>query len=350
MSAMHKKSGLKTTLYIVVLAIMVYVLVYMPTPYIITQPGSADAVKPMVEVKNGDEKEEGEFLMTTVSASYANLSLLFLSVFNEHAEIEKKAERLQGKTKDEYSAEQVYFMSDSQSSAMEAAYEEAEIAYSIVPEHIFVFGLSKDPAPQGDIKAGDKILSVNGVPTPDNTVLSKELQNKKVGDTIEMQLNRSGETITREVTLVPIKDNDTGKTRPGLGVMIGTIQKVKPEDPAHQIQFKNTKVGGPSAGLMFTLEIYNQLTPGDLTKGHIIAGTGTISKEGNVGPIGGVVHKIVAADRKEAEIFFVPRANYADAKKKADAISTDMEIVPVDTAGDALEYLNNLDNKKVALH
>lgn len=345
MSSMRRKSGMRTTLYIAVLAIMVYVLVYMPTPYIITQPGSAEAVKPMVQVKNGDEKEDGEFLMTTVSASYANLSLLFLSVFNEHAEIGKKAERLHGKTKDEYSAEQVYYMSDSQSSAMEAAYEQAGIAYRIVPEHIFVFGLSKDPAPQGDIQAGDKILSVNGVPTPDHTVLSKELQDKKVGDRIEMQLNRNGETITREVTLVPIKDTDTGNTRAGLGVMIGTIQKVKPEDPANQIEFKDTQVGGPSAGLMFTLEIYNQLTPGDLTKGHIIAGTGTITKEGIVGPIGGVVHKIVAADRKNAEIFFVPRDNYEDAKKKADSIGTEMKLIPVDTVEDALDYIETLPEK-----
>lgn len=345
MSEIRKKNGLRLVLYIAFLAIMLYVLVYMPTPYIITQPGSAEAVKPMVEVKNGDEKEEGQFLMTTVSASYANLSLLFLSKFNEHAEIVKKSDRLQGRTKDEYSAEQVYYMSDSQSSAMEAAYEKAGIAYKIVPKYIYVTGLSKDPAPQGDIKAGDKILSVNGTATPDPEVLSKQLADKKVGDTVQMQLERDGETITSEITLVQIEDSETGKTRPGLGVMIGVIQKVKSEDSAYQIHFKDTQVGGPSAGLMFTLEIYNQLTPGDLTKGHIIAGTGTISKDGTVGAIGGVVHKIVAADREHAEIFFVPKDNYEDAKKKAESIGTDMVLVPVETLDDALEYLDTLETK-----
>ncbi|MCM3783013.1 PDZ domain-containing protein [Neobacillus mesonae] len=347
MSNLTKRSGFRTVIYIVSLAVLVYVLVYMPTPYIVTQPGTAESVKPMVEVKNGDAEEEGKFLMTTVSASYANLALLFLTTFNEHAQIGKKEERLAGRTQDEYSAEQVWYMSDSQASAMEAAYEQAGVEYAIVPKYIFVFGLSKDASPEGDIKPQDKILSINGVPTPDNTVLAKQLEDKKVGDTVELQLDRKGETITRELKLVPIKDSETGETRPGLGVMIGTLQTVKPKDPSHQITFTNTEIGGPSAGLMFTLEIYNQLTPGDLTKGHIIAGTGTINKDGEVGAIGGVVHKIVAADREDAEVFFVPEANYEEAKKKADSIKTDMELVPVETAGDALEYINHMTAKTV---
>lgn len=96
---------------------------------------------------------------------------------------------------------------------------------------------------------------------------------------------------------------------------------------------------------MFTLEIYNQLTPGDLTKGHRIAGTGTITKEGVVGAIGGVVHKIVAADRKEAEIFFVPKDNYKEAAAKAEQIGTKMKLVPVSTVDDALAYLKTLSVK-----
>lgn len=345
MSNITQKSGFRTAVYILSLAIVVYVLVYMPTPYIVTQPGTAESVKPMVSVKNGDEEEDGKFLMTTVSASYANLSLLFISAFNEHAQIGKKEERLAGRTQEEYSAEQVWFMSDSQSAAMEAAYEQADIAYDIVPEYIFVLGLSKDSLPEGDIKPQDKILSINGVPTPDNTVLAQQLENKQVGDMVELQLDRKGETITSELKLVPIKDSETGKTRPGLGVMIGTLQTVKPKDSAHQITFTNTEIGGPSAGLMFTLEIYNQLTPGDLSKGHVIAGTGTINKEGTVGPIGGVVHKIVAADREDAEVFFVPEANYEEAKKKAESIKTDMLLVPVETAEDALDYIEKLNVK-----
>ncbi|MNP27216.1 Lon protease [compost metagenome] len=96
---------------------------------------------------------------------------------------------------------------------------------------------------------------------------------------------------------------------------------------------------------MFTLEIYNQLTPGDLSKGYRVAGTGTMAEDGTVGPIGGVQFKIVASDREKAEIFFVPEDNYKDAKAKADAIGTQMKLVPVKTVDDALDYLNGLSVK-----
>jgi len=342
MNRIRKSGGFRVSIFVIVVALIVYVTVYMPTPYIIYMPGSADEVKPLVTVKDGDSEERGTFMMTTVSATYANVFLLGASLFNKNAEIDKKEDRLRGKTEAEYSAEQVWFMSDSQSSAMEAAYEKAGIKYAIVPEHIFVFGLSEDPKPQGDIAPGDIILGVNGTATPDNTVLSAQLKNLKVGDTVELQLERGGETISRDVKLVEVKDSKTGKTRPGLGVMIGTVQKVKAEDSSKQITFTYTRVGGPSAGLMFTLEIYNQLTQGDLTHGHRIAGTGTITKDGVVGPIGGVVHKIVAADRKNAEVFFVPQDNYKDAAAKAEQIGSKMKIVPVSTVDDALAYLKTL--------
>ncbi|ETT37048.1 MULTISPECIES: SepM family pheromone-processing serine protease [Paenibacillus] len=345
MNRIRKSGGFRASIFVIVVALVVYVAVYMPTPYIIYMPGSADEVKPMVTVKGGDQEEHGVFMMTTVSATYANVFLLGTSLFNKNAQVDKKEDRLRGKSEAEYSAEQVWFMSDSQSSAMEAAYEQAGVTYSIVPEHIFVFGLSEDPKPEGDIAPGDIILGVNGTATPDNTVLSAQLKDKKVGDTVEMQLERGGETISRDVKLIQVKDNKTGEIRPGLGVMIGTVQKVKAEEPDKQISFTDTQVGGPSAGLMFTLEIYNQLTPGDLTKGHRIAGTGTITKEGVVGAIGGVVHKIVAADRKEAEIFFVPKDNYKEAAAKAEQIGTKMKLVPVSTVDDALAYLKTLSVK-----
>ncbi|HJV30720.1 MAG TPA: S16 family serine protease, partial [Bacillales bacterium] len=114
---------------------------------------------------------------------------------------------------------------------------------------------------------------------------------------------------------------------------------------------KTDEIGGPSAGFMFSLEIYNQLTKEDLTKGYQIAGTGTIASDGKVGPIGGIEQKIIAADKAGAEIFFAPNeegskhSNYRDALKTAKDIGTKMKIVPIDTFDDAIKYLNTLHNK-----
>lgn len=108
---------------------------------------------------------------------------------------------------------------------------------------------------------------------------------------------------------------------------------------------------------MFSLEIYNQLTKNDLTKGHSIAGTGTIDPDGTVGRIGGIDKKVVAADNEGAEIFFAPddeitpemkkaypniQSNYKEAVKAAKDIGTKMKIVPVKTFDDALNYLKAL--------
>lgn len=334
----NRRNGLYWLLYLLSIAILAYVLVYMPIPYLIYKPGTAEEVKPMVTVQNGDPSEAGSFMMTTVSASYANVILLALSAFDRDAEIQDKDSRLQGRSEAEYAAQQIYLMDSSQSSAIEAAYHHAGVAYQIVPNHVVVMKLL--PGADRDLLPGDQLLEVEDKAIQDHAQLRGLLEGKRAGDTLSFKLLRDGEVLTRDVTLIPITDPDTGQQRIGLGVSLATVQKIKPDNPDHTISFASTNVGGPSAGLIFTLEIYNQLTPGDLSKGYRIAGTGTIDQDGNVGEIGGIVHKIVAADRKGADLFFVPEGNYEAALGKAQAIGTRMELVPVRTLQDALDYLD----------
>ncbi|WP_054956440.1 SepM family pheromone-processing serine protease [Paenibacillus dakarensis] len=340
-----KPGGIRVLVYLLLIGILLYVVVYMPTPYLIYQPGSAEEVRPMISVEKGDPSEEGTFMLTTVSASYANMALLVMSAFNSNAEVVPKEEKMGGQNKAEYAATQMYYMNSSQSSAMEAAYHEADIDYDIIPAYMFIMSVPKDSANKERFRPGDKLLSVDGEPASDNVKLAEMLSAQTIGDVVEVKLERGGKTITEKVPLVSIKDNKTGTERPGLGVVIATMQKVEPRNPDHRIIFADTEIGGPSAGLMFTMEIYNQLTPGDLSKGYRVAGTGTIDNEGNVGPIGGVKHKIVAAHREGAELFFVPRKNYEEAKVKADHIGTDMKLIPVDKLGDAIDYMNALSPK-----
>jgi PDZ domain-containing protein len=96
--------------------------------------------------------------------------------------------------------------------------------------------------------------------------------------------------------------------------------------------------GGPSAGLIFTLTVYNLVTPEDLTGGRRIAGTGAINPDGTVGPIGGVQQKVIGAEWTGAEYFLSPPENYADALAAARRI----EVVEVATAEQAIEFLRRL--------
>lgn len=340
-----KPNGLRVLLYLLLVGILLYVVVYMPTPYMVYQPGSAEEVKPMISVGKGDPSEEGTFMLTTVSASYANMALLVMAAFNSNAEVVQKDEKLGNQSKEEYAATQIYYMNSSQSLAMEAAYHEADIDYEIIPAYMFVMSVPKDSANKELFRPGDKLLSVDGEPASDNVKLAELMSAQKIGDVVEVKLERGGKPVSEQVGLVSIKDDQTGTERPGLGVIIATMQKIEPDNPDDRVTFADTEIGGPSAGLMFTMEIYNQLTPGDLSKGYRVAGTGTIDKEGTVGPIGGVKHKIVAAHREGAELFFVPRKNYDEAKKKADRIGTGMKLIPVDKLQDAVDYMVGLSPK-----
>jgi PDZ domain-containing protein len=339
MKRINRNRAFFTTGYVLILAALVYVLVYMPTPYLIYGPGGANEIKPMVTVQEGDRSERGTFMMTTVSARYANVIMLGISKLDANSEIQRKEDRLHGRSEDEYAAEQVWYMGDSQSSAMEAAYTRADIPYRIVPDYVYVF---KVPSSNSVFHPGDEILELNGVKVTDNRSIRSVLEDEKAGTIAKVKLKRDGKLLTVQAPLMTITDSETGKPRPGFGVSIATVQKVEPKDERKTIHFTSTDVGGPSAGLMFTMEIYNQLTPGDLSKGYRVAGTGTIDKSGKVGAIGGAKYKIVAADRQDADLFFVPADNYKEAKAKAEQIGTKMKLVPVRKLDDALTYMEQL--------
>ena len=125
--------------------------------------------------------------------------------------------------------------------------------------------------------------------------------------------------------------------RLGIGILVGTDYDIK-TNPKVKFKFKNDETG-PSAGLMTSLEIYNRLVKEDLTKGRVIAGTGTISSIGEVGEIGGVKFKLLGAEKKGANIFLCPKANYKEALKVHKKNKMKIKLIPVETLNDAIEKL-----------
>ena len=111
-------------------------------------------------------------------------------------------------------------------------------------------------------------------------------------------------------------------------------------DPGLDVKFDPGEIAGPSAGLMLALQIYDRLTPDDLTHGKQIAGTGEISCDGGVGPIGGIEQKVAGAAREGAEIFLAPTLNAADAREAA---GDDIQVVSISTFDDAVKFLEGLD-------
>jgi Lon-like protease len=341
--------------------ILACVLFLIPLPYYIYKPGSAEEIKPMVVLHDqgaSTTEEKGTFMLTTVRAEPARIATYLIALVHPYQELGLKEAAFQpGESQKEYSQRQVYVMRSSQSDAIQAAYSHAKVPYHISGDGVMVLRFVEGTLAESVLKSGDIITKIDNTPISSTIELQKHLSKKKPGDTVTITYLRGDKTQTSELKLSALKDNegkDTGRV--GLGIMNpADLQSVKPDDKSKEIQVQVGDIGGPSAGLMFSLEIYNQLVQEDITKGYRIAGTGTITPKGQVGAIGGIQHKIIAADREDAEIFFAPAdyttengftyTNYSDAVQRAKQIGTKMKIVPVSSMDDALKYLAELPEK-----
>ncbi len=171
-----------------------------------------------------------------------------------------------------------------------------------VPEIITVTRVAEG-APSGDVlQVGDVLVSMAGRPVDDHRVLREGIEQAIAGTSIEVVVERAGQ----QMTLHPMTGTaDDGRTI--LGIVLGVDYELP-----FPVTIDADRVGGSSAGLMFSLGVYDRLTEGALTGGQRIAGTGTINHLGQVGPIGGIAQKLVGARRAGADYFLAPADNCAE--------------------------------------
>lgn len=220
-------------------------------------------------------------------------------------------------------------MASSQDSAAVAALDQLGFK---VPISVTVHSVTKGAPAQGHLQAGDAITAVGGTPVEHATDVSRLLQRVQPGQTAELTVRRDGRT---EQVRTPTEADQADPSRTVVGVVIGEDPKL-PFDVSIEL---GHRIGGPSAGLMFSLAIIDKLTPGALTGGEHIAGTGTISTNGHVGPIGGIQQKIPGAADAGASVFLVPSANCGEAlQAHADGI----RLVRVGTLASALDSVQKL--------
>jgi PDZ domain-containing protein len=182
---------------------------------------------------------------------------------------------------------------------------------------------------EGKLEPDDEIVSVNGREATSAERVARVIGASEPGDEVVFELRRAGKSVEATVTS-EAADDDPEKAR--VGITLG--ESVQGEDITVTYGLKD--VGGPSAGLMFSLGIIDELTRQSLTDGKAIAGTGTIDAEGLVGPIGGVQQKVVGAKRDGAEYFLTPLLNCRDA---AAAAPEGLQLVRVDNLQDAVDAL-----------
>jgi PDZ domain-containing protein len=314
-------------------------------PFYIYKPGSADALDPIVEVAEGYPSEGDMHLVTVRGGQATPLQWVIAKVRPFHQVYPIEQIRPEGVTEEEYYHAQLQMMESSQEAAKVVAYKAADKDITINYEGVFVMDVIKGMPAEQQLKAGDEITQVDGTDIQESADLIEYVSDMKKGDQVTLTIKRGDETLQKKIELAPFPDNPD---KVGVGISLVTDRTVE-VDP--EVKVKSGEIGGPSAGLMFSLEIYDQLTENDLTKGYQIAGTGEVNYEGQVGRIGGIDKKVVAASDDGCQIFFAPNeggrkgSNYQVAKETAEEIDTDMKVVPVDTFQDALNYLKDMEPK-----
>jgi PDZ domain-containing protein len=206
----------------------------------------------------------------------------------------------QGQTAKQSEQESSNEMRDSQESATTAALRSLDIP---VQTHVAVNSVSPGSPAEGKLRATDEIISVDGKAVTGGAALRSLITAHKAGDAVTFLINRAGKRAQVTVTTARAQDGRT---------IVGITTRDAAEYP-FTVKIGLKDVGGPSAGLMFALGIVDKLTPGSLTGGAFVAGTGTIDDTGQVGPIGGITQKMIAARRAGATVFLAPAGDCAEA-------------------------------------
>lgn len=273
---------------------------------------------------------KGELLMLTVIGQDVNVFEAVIAVFDPTIDlVEKSAFRRPGETDEQYRNRVLEQMDDSNFRSVAVALE--YLGYEMVPTEVVVNEVLDGVPAEGVIERGDTILSLNGSEISSVEQLRNALEGLEPGEVVSMTVDRQGSIVDLEVELIEHTE------RPGdpmIGVTIGELT-----EPPFPVSIEAGDIGGPSAGLMHTLAIIDTLTEGELTAGRVIAGTGTIAIDGTVGIIGSIRQKVVGAEAAGAEFILVPAAQYELALT---AEFETIEIVPVSTLDEAIEFLESL--------
>jgi PDZ domain-containing protein len=313
----------------------------LPVPYVGLGPGpiyntlgrAEDGTELIQVPADRDHKARGELNLTTVNV-FAELTLgdAILKWFDDsYAVVPREIVYPPGQSQEEANRETEREMTESQQHAVVAALcalgtpVRAKVTIETVPEGT--------PAARAGLRADDVVTGIDGEKVDSVCTLRKLVAKHRPGDTIRIRYDRAGTTGTADVKTDPREVGPQG--RPVLGVTLAERDQRQP----FKVTIALEDVGGPSAGLMFALGIYDRLTPGDLTGGHVIAGTGSIDDDGLVGPIGGIQQKLIAARAHGARVFLTPDGNYDEAAR---ATPDGLTLVRVKTLADALEAVRRI--------
>ena len=306
---------------------------FIPTGYTAYAPGITGYLPSMVRVRGAHPSPRGRLLMVAIYVVPANALLYLWAHLSDTYQLVPTAAVLPDMSMAQFVKVSLAQMRGSQEDAEVAGERAAGLPARVsVKPGLLVLGVLKNSSARRILTAGSTILKVNGHAV---TLASEPrlMRRYHVGERVSVEARVSGRLKTFPVTLMHI----AGDPSPAIGVEVTTpVRYIIPRP----VTFSVHNIGGPSAGMMFSLEIYEQITGKNLARGRVVAGTGEITPTGQVLPIGGIAEKVITVHRAGATVFLCPQANYAKAVATARAHGYHLTIFPVTSLHQAIADLS----------
>ena len=325
------------TVAVVLVSMLIIASFAIELPYYTIAPGEAINLYPRVTIDGAaDYPTDGEMMLLFVTQNARiNVWQYLQASIDDDIELVKQERITGGRSPGVVRAEAVLDMARAQYNAKRVALEAS--GYEIPPpDGALVLGTYATYSAGDVLQAGDVVLEVDGQAVHTLEDLVNLVQGHAKGDMVEVRFRRDG---AEQTGSIEVSADETGRRVLGIAVVPNSPLPV-------DITIDTSDIGGPSAGLAMTLSIVDKLTPGDLNGGLDVAVTGTIDEEGNVGEIGGIRQKAVAARHAGAELFLVPKCSdpspqsvcsqeLVAAKQRAGGV----DVVPVGTLDEAIAAL-----------
>ena len=286
-----------------------------------------------IEIENVETYEyDGNLYQLTVRRDEANYFVYAWARLNSQIDLYPREVILpDGVTPQELSEISIQNMVTSENVAIAVALDSLDYEIESEGDGVLVVGLLDDSPVKDKLIKNDLIISINNELVRSASEFISMLRTYEIGDIVNIGLIRNEQELTIETKLI---EHVEYENEPMVGFLASTPnqQFIFP----FEVDIQTGNVGGPSAGMMMALNVYNLLTEDDITNGKKIAGTGTIEIDGSIGPVGGVKQKVIAAKRANAGLILVPIANYEEASVFAD---DNTQIVAVDSFDNALNVI-----------
>ena len=314
----------------VVIVVVVLALNFYQLPVVALSPGPAEDVLSRVKVEGGTQtyQSRGRFYLTSVGIDDdVRFFEAILDLANRDVQLRPRSDIYpQGESTQQVNQQNADDMDESKVLAAVVALR--KLGYKVDPSAVDVTEVRPGAPADGRLRPGDRLVRADGRPVVSIAQLQDVIRGHHPGDTLALGVKRGSADVPVEVPV----GLDGGQPR------IGVVLREEYGKLPVPVSVDTENIGGPSAGLMFALSIYDRLTPGDLTGGRRIAGTGQITEDGSVVPIGGIGEKLVGARRHGATMFLLPRGNCQEA---FDHPPPGLRLVPVSSVSDAIAFLQS---------